>query len=319
MARVVDTETVRPEDRFDFWVEAILRTCFPLSVRRRDDARQPFAGSVQQYLLGPLTVSRVRCNAMTMRRTRGEVRSLDPGTIQLLLQVSGRGTYLQGDRAATVTPGTMVVYDTSRPFLIHSEAPTEVIVVETSQDMLGSSIDWVRSHCSEALHGALVGGVVAPFLTNLAGGLEAGIVTERDAGLGESTLHLMRTLCGGSSQEPRRLRHSASALRARIKVHIEEHLDDPTLSHATIAAAHYISPRYLQKLFQADGLTVSGFIRERRLAGARRDLRDPALADESITSIAARWGMSSSAHFSRTFRAAYGRTPSEVRAEGLGA
>ena len=56
---------------------------------------------------------------------------------------------------------------------------------------------------------------------------------------------------------------------------------------------------------------VVTWFRERRLAGARRDLRDPARAEDSITSIAARWGLSNSAHFSRTFRVAYGRTPSE--------
>lgn len=59
MSRVVDTETVRPEDRFDFWVEAILRTCFPLTLERRVDPVRPFHGLVRQYFLGPLTISRV--------------------------------------------------------------------------------------------------------------------------------------------------------------------------------------------------------------------------------------------------------------------
>ena len=127
----------------------------------------------------------------------------------------------------------------------------------------------------------------------------------------------MRTLCATSEDAAPRVRHGASALRARVKVYIDEHLHDPALSPAVIAGAHCISTRYLQKLFKAEGLTVSGWIRERRLAGARRDLRDPARAEESITSIAARWGLSNSAHFSRTFRVAYGRTPSEVRADAL--
>jgi AraC-like DNA-binding protein len=77
-----------------------------------------------------------------------------------------------------------------------------------------------------------------------------------------------------------------------------------------------VSTRHLQKLFKADGLTVTDWIRERRLAGCRRDLRDPAHADETILAIATRWGLTNAAHFSRSFRALYGCTPSEFRAGG---
>ena len=77
-----------------------------------------------------------------------------------------------------------------------------------------------------------------------------------------------------------------------------------------------MSTRHLQKLFKADGLTVTDWIRERRLAGCRRDLRDPAHADETILTIATRWGLTNAAHFSRSFRALYGCTPSEFRAGG---
>lgn len=318
MSRVVDTDTVRPEERFDFWVEAILRTCFPLTLERRADTQAPFHGSVRQYCLGPLTISRVCSNPMSLRRTRGEIRSHDPGTMQVSLQVGGRGTYVQGNSVATATPGTLVVYDTARPFAIHSDAPTEVIVVETSKDSLGSSVDWARAHAGEALRDDVVAAVIAPFLTGVMAGLDAGVLTEHDAQLGECALNLLRTLCNAGAGSPPPVRQGAAALRSRIKVHIDEHLDDPALSTATIARAHFISTRYLQKLFKAEGLTVTGWIRERRMAGARRDLRDPARADESIMSIAARWGLTSSAHFSRTFRAQYGRTPSEVRAEALG-
>ncbi|MET8996010.1 helix-turn-helix domain-containing protein [Amycolatopsis sp. NPDC004169] len=102
-------------------------------------------------------------------------------------------------------------------------------------------------------------------------------------------------------------------LVARIQAFIAGNLGDPGLTPETIAAAHHISVRYLQKLFQQEGRTVAGWIRRRRLEQCRRDLADPRLAGRSITAIAARWGFASPAHFSHAFRGAYGVSPRQFR------
>ncbi|WP_157869187.1 helix-turn-helix domain-containing protein, partial [Streptomyces atriruber] len=83
------------------------------------------------------------------------------------------------------------------------------------------------------------------------------------------------------------------------------------------AAAHHISTRYLHRLFQDQGLTVSSWIRRLRLERCRRALANPTLAAVPVGAIAARWGFAQPAVFTRAFRAAYGLTPSEVRARTL--
>jgi AraC-like DNA-binding protein len=62
------------------------------------------------------------------------------------------------------------------------------------------------------------------------------------------------------------------------------------------------------------GTTVTDWIRERRLAGCRRDLADPTLRDVPIGDVAVRWGYRDQAYFSRLFRRAFGETPREWRA-----
>jgi AraC-like DNA-binding protein len=94
-------------------------------------------------------------------------------------------------------------------------------------------------------------------------------------------------------------------------------LADPNLSLTTLAAAHHISIRQLQKLFATQGLTISGWIRERRLERARRDLANPAQPNVPITAIADRWMFANSAHFSRVFKAAYNISPRDYRHEHL--
>jgi AraC-like DNA-binding protein len=45
----------------------------------------------------------------------------------------------------------------------------------------------------------------------------------------------------------------------------------------------------------------------------RRDLADPALRDQPVHVIAARWGFGPASQFNRAFHAAYGYSPSECR------
>ncbi|WP_327276428.1 helix-turn-helix domain-containing protein [Streptomyces sp. NBC_01224] len=104
---------------------------------------------------------------------------------------------------------------------------------------------------------------------------------------------------------------NGSEMLARIRSYIEERLMDPDLSPESIARAHHISVRYLHKLFQSDGTTVSTHIRQRRLAACRLDLGRLPNRRRSVAAVAQSWGFASPSHFSRLFRQAYGESPSE--------
>jgi AraC-like DNA-binding protein len=108
------------------------------------------------------------------------------------------------------------------------------------------------------------------------------------------------------------------ALLIRIQTYIEQQLADPGLSPDTIAAAHYISPRYLYRLFETQQTTVAAWIRQRRLEHCRRELLQPASADKPVSAIAARWGFSNAAHFSRVLRTQYGIAPTQYRRAATG-
>jgi AraC-like DNA-binding protein len=103
-------------------------------------------------------------------------------------------------------------------------------------------------------------------------------------------------------------------LLEQAKAYVEAHLGDPQLGPEALGRAHHVSTRYLQKLFAADGATITEWIRQRRLEACRRDLCDPALAHEPTSQIARRGALANPAHFSRLFRETYGCTPSGLRA-----
>ena len=84
---------------------------------------------------------------------------------------------------------------------------------------------------------------------------------------------------------------------------------------ADIAAAVRLSPRSLQKRFQAElGQTPGVYLRAVRLEGVRRDLQAASAAPDrrTIAEIAERWQFSNAGRMAAAFRATYGIAPSSA-------
>jgi AraC-like DNA-binding protein len=164
-----------------------------------------------------------------------------------------------------------------------------------------------------------IGAVLAQFLTSLirqADTLRARDVAHLEVALTELLAATLAHSLDAGERPP--AEHRTRALIRRVRAHIEEHLGDPELTPRTVAAAHHISVSYLHRLFRGDGTTVAAWIRQRRLEAARRDLADPTQWAVPVHGIAARWGFTHHASFTRAFHAAYGRSPREYRFSGNG-
>lgn len=104
-----------------------------------------------------------------------------------------------------------------------------------------------------------------------------------------------------------------AARLAAIKADILGNLARPDLSALSIAARHGVTRRYVDMLFEAEGITFSEYVIAQRLARAHRMLSDPRFAHRSINAIALDAGFGDLSYFNRTFRRRYGVTPSDVR------
>ena len=70
--------------------------------------------------------------------------------------------------------------------------------------------------------------------------------------------------------------------------------------------------RSLQRLFSEDGVSFTDFVARERLTLAYRTLRDIALADRPISTVAFDCGFQNVSHFNRVFRLRFGASPSDV-------
>jgi len=104
----------------------------------------------------------------------------------------------------------------------------------------------------------------------------------------------------------------AARLRA-AKVYILENSFQQDISVSVVAAHLGVTPRYLQRLFEADGTTFSVFLLGQRLARAYRMLCDRQFLDRPLGVIAYDVGFGDLSYFNRCFRRHYGATPTEIR------
>ena len=105
---------------------------------------------------------------------------------------------------------------------------------------------------------------------------------------------------------------------ARLKLaksYIVANSQNRDLSVASLAASLNVTPRYLQRLFEAEGTTFSDYLLGQRLARAHRLLCDPGADHRAISTIAYDVGFGDLSYFNRRFRRQYGLTPRELRGD----
>ncbi|MFJ9607950.1 helix-turn-helix domain-containing protein [Kitasatospora sp. NPDC101176] len=314
----VTTASVADGEKAAFWGEAVSRTVVPVEVVPL--AARPFDGRLASHRLGYVRVSTLEADAARVSRTAGLIaRSRTEPQVGVGVQVSGRAALEQDGRRAEVAGGGLVLYDTARPYSLDYPERFRTHLFHLPRRLLGVSEGELRQVAGTAVTpGEGCGSVLLPFLGTLAASAHSypAPIGDRLAGSVADLLStLVGQLTGRAVEEPEA---PNDHLVRRIRAHIDRHLQDPGLSPESVAGAHHISVRYLHRLFEGEGLTVSRFVQRRRLEACAEELARRGRTAPTVSSVAQRWGFVNPAHFSRAFRAAYGVSPREWRATGGG-
>jgi AraC-like DNA-binding protein len=105
----------------------------------------------------------------------------------------------------------------------------------------------------------------------------------------------------------------STALFEELTDWLDAHLADPVLTAESLADEHFLSARYVRKVFADHGSTVSAYVRQRRLERIRDELLQPWTVHLPVSTIAARWGFPDPSVFTRVFTRQFGRGPQRFR------
>lgn len=318
---VFRTDDLPKVDRFDYSRE--LTSDAPLPMDASCDHATAFQLRRRDLHLGAVQVWSMAFTPAVYRRTAKLIKKSDPESYHLCLLLEGSlESTCEGHEAAYDLHDFHVV-DSSRPFELRAHStrgPISCVGIEVPKSLLRLPGDGLNQVIGRPVSGrAGMGALLAGFLTQVT--TDTSTYRPADgARLGMVATDLVSALLGHVIEEDDR-RPAPDAHRRtlvlRVKAFIRQHLHDSDLNPGAIAAAHHISVSYLHRLFQADGVPVSAWIREQRLERARREPADPALHAVPVHQIAVRWGFTHHAAFTRAFHAAYGTPPRDYRQQAL--
>jgi AraC-like DNA-binding protein len=299
----LNTSTVPTGEAFAYWREMICATFVRLAAEPLTADR--FSGRIEHVPIGDLELSAVVAGSQHVRRTPSLITQGKEEYLLASIQQQGIGRVEQDGRTATLSPGDLAFYDSTRPYTLHFDNPFHQLVVQIpKRDLM---LRDTRQLTARALGQGTAGGVVATFFTSLFGAAkesreQSGVLLPHAVGL----LSAAASFAGRVEPGP----DAAEALaRERVLAFLRRNLADPHLDAATIAKACHASRRTLYRMFGDEG--VAARLRRMRIERAQvMLLHDPG---RPVASVGFACGFESESGFHRAFRAAAGMTPGEYR------
>jgi AraC-like DNA-binding protein len=243
---------------------------------------------------------------------------LADGNDDVVLAINRKGSVIisSNGREQSLRDGEAIVLSGSEASTFHRISNGESFTVRVPRAIFEStvvSVDDALMRTISPEQGAL------KLMENYAGWLfNAGPVDPQLVNLSVRHIHDLLALTVGPTADFADTARTRGLRAARLKLaksYIVSHSHRRDLSVSSVAASLNVTPRYVQRLFEADGTTFSEFLTTQRLARAHRLLCEPSSSPAAISTIAYDVGFGDLSYFNRRFRRQYGLTPREVRGD----
>jgi AraC family transcriptional activator of tynA and feaB len=311
MKIMFDTGDIHPRHRADYWVAAVTDTFIPIGIDNYD--RHAFSARYEAVDVGQVSLSRFRGTEQTFVRPPELIRDGDADFYVAVLHRAGSVSLDHNGHTEGPLHGSISLLDVTRPYRVELAGELDIIDVFIPRADLDRALGPARRAAGLSLGpDQACTALIRDFFIGCwtSGDAFSPAVADRMATVG------VDLLAAGFAEKLGRDppgNESVASVVYRAKSAIDSRLSDASLDTTMVAQDLKISPRRLQEIFRAEGLSVDGWIWERRLTKAYKLLSDPACAGLAIAIIAYRCGFSSQAHFSRRFRQRFGCSPTERR------
>lgn len=308
MSQRFTTDGVDARDRLDFWNHAVCDAYVRLSC---DTPTGDVVGDIRIDTLATLQLSRVGSTAQRVRRTPSLIAAAAEDYFLVSIQTEGAGRVTQDGRDAVLAPGDFALYDSTRPYELRFDGAFAQFVLMLPGATLRSQLRGAPDLTARRVRGSRgAGHLMIEMIRTLATDI-AVLEPAAAAAVAQGVEHIL--VAGLSSLVAEVSEPTLRARREQIKACARARLRDPGLSVASLAAQLHTSVSTLHRAFAGEPHSLTEWIWAQRLDAVRTELCRPASRHRTIGDIALSWGFADASHFSRVFRARFGRTAREVR------
>lgn len=307
------TDGVPEKERAAFWREHYGRVMLRVDLEPAPD--RVFQANNRCLSLPGLQLMEASSSPVRVSRS-GQYLADGNDDIVLALNRSGSVIINSGGRECSLGEGEAIALSGGEAASYHRTSSGKSLSLRVPRTMFEStvvSVDDALMRPIPAGHGAL------KLMEDYAGWvLNAGIIDHQVLNLSVRHIQDLLALTIGPSADFADTARTRGLRAARLKLaksFIISHSHRRDLSVGAVAASLNATPRYVQRLFEADGTTFSEFLTGQRLARAHRLLCNPSADMAAISTIAYDVGFGDLSYFNRCFRRQYGMTPREVRGD----
>ena len=308
MSQLFTTDLLPASDRIDAWQWNAQQICGDCRIQL---PKSSFHGAIEIRHVGGLPLTRFSSSPLSFWKWPAETASPDNRFCIVITQLAGVRRYLQNGRSILLNPGDTTLIDSGRPWSSSCGNNCARLYLRVPHWMMEHRLRLREIPIVRRISGTRGAGALLSRMAQSLYEEAEWLPAEEGAAALDAYFQILLACIGCPESDERRTPHPQS----RIQRFIDDHLSDPGLAPAAIAAAADISVRHLHRLFANAGRTLGDCIRASRLERCRNDLANPRLCSKTITEIAFSWGFSDSAHFSRSFRHQFGICPRTFRAQ----
>ena len=313
---LASTAGLRQHDKFGYWQDVVCRALVDLECRPMSS--MAFEASVEGSRLEGLSVARIEASAHRVERQPSAIARASEESLIFNFVLSGVAMAQQDGRSVVLRAGDGAVCDAQRPYSLRFDDTFKIITIKLARSAI--------AHRAGSIHRitATSFGESSQMCPILFGYL---VSFSKQASLlppaaSEKVVRNFTELLAAALDEvilasPLPLSEYRATALMRVRDFVERHLDVCELDTAMVSTALNLSPRYINKLFEAENTSLTRYIWRRRLERAAADLQDPARAGLGISAIAMAHGFNDLSHFSRAFRQRFDLSPRAYRASGI--
>lgn len=309
------TDHVTPEKRLKHWREMFCSTFIECDIDSMDG--DAFNAALRFDRFGDVSVGTINAGRRRTTTTQAQANRNAEG-VMLDIVWSGRYRYEGPTKTIELLPGDAVFAPNNVSDIMTAIEPAELRAVHIPAQFVEHVFGDVSSTTGRVLrHEQPESRLLSAYLqaVHQTAGLNDPKTREI---IGQQIVDLVITAVGRTHSEA--IATAERGLKAaRFKLASDEarrRLSEPMLNAQRVAEKMGLSERYVQRLFEENGLTVSQFIMDERLKRVRRMLLEPAQDHRHISDIAYGAGFSDITHFNRAYKRRFGEAPGMARSSG---